>query len=141
MSANGHTTKKYHNLLTCIFNLMYRIYLMYQNLHDTTEFLGKEYAMGPLPSETLLVSMDVTSLYTNIPHEDGIKACEDVWETQPVKNHTAQFLVKLLELQCNNFEFNGKNCLKIQGTAMGTKWLHHIHIYEWVGWKNGCYSQ
>ena len=79
--------------------------------------------MGQLPPETLLVSMDVISLYTNIPHEDGIKACEEVWEARAVKDPPTQILINLLTLvlKCNNFEFNGKHYLQIQGTAMGTK--------------------
>ena len=86
-------------------------------------FLRKQDAMGPLPPETLLVLMDVTSLYTNIPHEDGIKAAEEVWETRTVKDPPTQILIKLLTLvlKCNNFEFNGRHYLQIQGTAMGTK--------------------
>ena len=66
--------------------------------------------------------MDVTSLHKNIPHEDGIKACEEVWETLAVKDPQTQILIKLLSLvlKCNNFELNGKHFLQIQGTAMGT---------------------
>lgn len=30
--------------------------------------------------ETLLVTMYVTSLYTNIPHQEGIEACREFWE-------------------------------------------------------------
>jgi hypothetical protein len=44
------------------------------HLKDTTDYLQKMESMNPLPSGTILVSMDVTSLYTNIPHNDGIEA-------------------------------------------------------------------
>jgi hypothetical protein len=37
-------------------------------------------ALNILPSNTTLVTMDVTSLYTNIPHSDGIEACKEIWE-------------------------------------------------------------
>ena len=33
-----------------------------------------------IPENTTLVTMDVTSLYTNIPHDDGIAACRKIWE-------------------------------------------------------------
>jgi hypothetical protein len=33
----------------------------------------------------LHVSMDVTSLYTNIPHNDGIEACREAWDQRAVK--------------------------------------------------------
>ena len=91
------------------------------NLKDTTDYLRKIQKSGP--PETLLVSLDVTSLYTNIPHEDGIRACKEAWEERPVKDPPTETLVKLLTLilKCNNFEFKGKHYLQVQGTAMGTK--------------------
>ena len=92
-------------------------------LQDTTDYLKKQEALGPIPSHALLVSMNVTSLYTNIPHSDGIKACEEAWEDRDIKDPPTQTLVKLLTLvlKCNNFEFNGQHYLQVQGTAMGTK--------------------
>ena len=92
-------------------------------LQDTTDFLKKQEALGPIPSDALLVSMDVTSLYTNIPHSNGIKACEEAWDERDIKDPPTQTLVKLLTLvlKCNNFEFNGQHYLQVQGTAMGTK--------------------
>ena len=68
-------------------------------------------------------SVDVTSLYTNILHQDGIQACKEVWEERKVKDPPTQTLVKLLTLilKCNNFEFNRKHYFQVQGTATGTK--------------------
>ena len=40
-------------------------------LKDTTDFLNF-IESTKLPKNTFLVSMDVTSLYTNIPHEEGV---------------------------------------------------------------------
>jgi hypothetical protein len=67
--------------------------------------------------------MDVTSLYTNIPHEDGISACKEAWDSRYYKDPPTDTLVELLSLvlKCNNFTFNEKHYLQIQGTAMGTK--------------------
>ena len=39
-------------------------------LKDTTEFL-KPIETTKLPSKCILASIDVSSLYTNIPHDDG----------------------------------------------------------------------
>ena len=73
--------------------------------------------------DALLVSMDVTPLNTNIPHSDGIKACEEAREERDIKDPPTQTLVKLLKLvlKCNSFEFNGQHYLQVQGTAMVTK--------------------
>ena len=119
MSANGHTTEKISEFVG--LHLQPHVHSLSFYLQDTTYFLRKQDAMGPLPPETLLVSMDVTSIYTNIPHEDGIKACEEVWETRTVKDPPTRILIKLLTLvlKCNNFEFNCRHYLQKQGTAMG----------------------
>ena len=42
---------------------------------DTSDFVKKIRDLGTVPSNTLLVTLDVTSLYTNIPNQEGIKAC------------------------------------------------------------------
>ena len=121
VSANGHPTEKISEFVD--LHLQPHVQNLPSYLQDTTDFLRKQDALGPLPPETIPVSMDVTSLYTNIPHQDGIQACEEVWETRTNKDPPTETLIKLLTLvlKCNNFEFNGKHYLQVQGTAMGTK--------------------
>ncbi|XP_060598432.1 uncharacterized protein LOC132752158 [Ruditapes philippinarum] len=62
-------------------------------------------------------------LYTNIPHEDGIAACKEAWDSRIIKNPPTETLIELLVLilKCNNFVFCDKHFLQVQGTAMGTK--------------------
>ena len=119
-------------------NLQSHVQTLPSYLQDTTAFLKKQEALGPIPPDALLVSMDVTSLYTNIPHSDGIKACEEAWEERDIKDPPTQTLVKVLTLvlKCNNFEFNGQYYLQVQGTAMGTKWHQLTQICLWVVLKS-----
>ena len=42
---------------------------------DTTHFLQKLDDLKELPPGSLLVTLDASSLYTNIPHKEGIEAC------------------------------------------------------------------
>ena len=121
VSANGHPTEKISEFVD--LHLQPHVNSLPSYLKDTTDYLRKLQESGPIPPETLLVSLDVTSLYTNIPHEDGIRACKEAWEDRPVKDPPTEILVKLLTLilKCNNFEFKGKHYLQVQGTAMGTK--------------------
>ena len=121
VSANGHPTEKISEFVD--LHLQSHVQTLPSYLQDTTDFLKKQEALGPIPSDALLVSMDVTSLYTNILHSDGIKACEEAWDERDIKDPPTQTLVKLLTLvlKCNNFEFNGQHYLQVQGTAMGTK--------------------
>ena len=44
-------------------------------IRDTKDFLNKIKAIGELPKNAILVTMDVASLYTNIDHDKGTQAC------------------------------------------------------------------
>ena len=71
----------------------------------------------------LLVMVDVSCLYTNIRHDDGISALK-TWMGQNGIEHTkAEFIGSLarLVLTSNYFTFNGKIYLQKQGTVMGTR--------------------
>jgi len=76
--------------------------------------------------------IDVVSLYTNIPHEDGIEAYREAWNTRETMDPPDKSLVDLLTLvlKCNIFEFNGDHYLQVQGTTMGTKMaLSYANIF------------
>ena len=62
----------------------------------------------------MLVSMDVTSLYTNIPQEEGITTVCNAYETFYKNNPPipTRFIREMLQLILN---------LQTHGTAMGTK--------------------
>ena len=42
---------------------------------DTTDFVKQIRKIGQVSKETLLVTFDVLSLYTNIPNHEGMQAC------------------------------------------------------------------
>ena len=65
--------------------------------------------------------MDVTNLYTNIPHHDGMECIKNILSQQVNSTPKNSRLVTLLEfiLKSNNFMFNQDNYLQINGTAMG----------------------
>ena len=75
-----------------------------------------------IPENTTLVTMDVTSLYTYIPHDDGIATCRKIWEQRTVQESPTVCLVEnlTLVLKKNNFTFDGNHYHQINGTAMGT---------------------
>ena len=75
--------------------------------------------------DTILVSMDVTSLYTNIPQEEGITTVCRAYDAfhnnnLPIPTEHLRELLDLI-LKENSFQFNGENYLQANGTAMGTK--------------------
>ena len=79
--------------------------------------------MGKLPVEFYLVTLDVSSLYTNIDIDEGLTVVqEELIKTNRVKP-SRQTLTCLLEkvLRFNNFTFNDEHFIQIKGTAMGTR--------------------
>ena len=72
--------------------------------------------------DSLLVTMDVNSLHTNIPHSDGVEACR-LFLTMYTTDQT--FIVDIpalvdFILKHNPFVFDDKQYLQINGTAILT---------------------
>ena len=76
-----------------------------------------------LPPNAILVTWDVKSLCTNIPHEDGLDALKLTLENNQVPKHKIETILEFskLVLNSNHFKFLGKHYLQKSGTAMGTK--------------------
>ncbi len=95
-------------------------------IQNTPDLICKIKQIPPLPTNTLLVTLDVVSLYINIPCIEALlvaklslkKYRDDTIE--PLKNNDIVRLLSLV-LRCNNFDFNGEHFLQIQGVAMGTR--------------------
>ncbi|KAK3709040.1 hypothetical protein RRG08_054979 [Elysia crispata] len=96
-------------------------------VQDDMDFLRKIHDInktGPLPPDTLLCTMDVSALYTNIPHEEGTDACRIALEegrdqgTKPSPSFICTLIQLILTL--NFFTFHDNTYLQTHGTAMGT---------------------
>ncbi|XP_078370299.1 uncharacterized protein LOC144654063, partial [Oculina patagonica] len=123
VSSNSHPTERISQFVD------YHLKPLVQNtdsfIKDTTHFLNKLKQLGRLPQNALLVTLDVSSLYTNIPHNEGINACRQFLDTRDRNTITVGTekicdLIRMI-LNCNNFTFNDKHYLQIHGTAMGTR--------------------
>ena len=92
-------------------------------IRDTTDFLQKLRELPVLPPESLLVTLDVSSLYTNILHDEGVNVCEEFLNTRTDQSPPTKDLCQLIQLilESNAFIFNGAYYLQLQGTAMGTQ--------------------
>ena len=71
--SNGHPTERISEFVD--FHLKPLVQTLLSFIKDTTHFLLQLQKLGPLPDNTLLVTLDVSSLYPNIPHSEGIDAC------------------------------------------------------------------
>ena len=101
---------------------------------DTTEFLRKLQTHGPITTDTFLVTMDVSALYTSIPHEDGINVATATLDLHAhASSHHIIQLIRFI-LEHNVFTFNGSLYQQLHGTAMGSKFapqyanlfMHHF---------------
>ena len=93
-------------------------------IKDTTDFINF-IERKKLPRNTLLVSMDVTSLYTNIPQEQGMQivcaAYDKFYKSYPpIPTGCLREMPRLI-LEENSFKFTNKLYLQRHGTSMGTK--------------------
>ena len=92
---------------------------------DTTDFINKIENIEALHEGALIGTLDVTSLYTNIPNGEGLAVVAERLEA--VRDSrlmpTNRSLVELLEmvLTMNHISFNGRYFLQKRGTAMGTR--------------------
>ena len=59
---------------------------------DTQDFLKKFEKVKDIPQEILLVTLDVKSLYTNIPNNEGIKAIKESYERYKKKRYLQNLL-------------------------------------------------
>ena len=121
VSSNSHPTERISDFVD--YHLQPLVSKLPSYVKDTNDFLNKLTLINNLPNNTLLVTLDVSSLYTNIPHNDGIYACYHYLNTRSHKTIPSNTLCDLIRmiLTMNNFCFNYNHYLQIHGTAMGTK--------------------
>ena len=103
-------------------------------IKDTTDFLRKLRTVS-FSRNDILVTVDVKSLYTNIPHMDGIAAAKKVLNLRDNKHPHTWLLLKLIHLvlTSNGFSFNNEFYLQTSGTAMGTKMApNYANIFMYI---------
>ena len=76
--------------------------------------------MEKTTDNSILVTMNICSLYTNIPNKEGIEAVETILERKSIGTRIISTFLPLV-LTLNNFVFNSRNYLQIKSWAMGTK--------------------
>ena len=112
--TSGYVDSIFHPLLHNIHSL----------ITDTNYFLTKLNHINHLITpESTMITMDVNTLYTNIPHTDGINVCRSFLNrhtTDPALINDIPILIDCI-LTHNLFKFNNDHYLQIKGTAMGTK--------------------
>ena len=123
VSSNSHPTERISQFVD--HHLKPLVQTTQSFIKDTTHFLSKLEQLEQFPANSLLVTLEVSSLYTNIPHNEGISACRHFLDTRDRNSSTVgtEILCDLIRmiLTMNNFTFNDRHYLQIHGTAMGTR--------------------
>ena len=91
-------------------------------IQDTTDFINKLWSLPPLAAGSLLINSDASSLYTNIPHKEGVKASEEALNSRElIEPPTADLCQLILFIfSFNSFNFNQKYYPEMHGTVVGT---------------------
>ena len=102
---------------------------------DTPDFLSKLRQVKVKP-DTLLITLDVESMYTNINNVGGLKAVKEAFDNNPDPKRPDEQVLELLKLSLenNDFDFNGDTFLQVSGTAMGKKFAPayaNIFMAKW----------
>ena len=120
ISACGGPTEKISSFVDSILKPF--VTALPSHVKDTTHFLNLIHDLH-LPTNHTLMTIDVSSLYTNIPHNEGLEACKELLLTRTVEDPPTKFVVTLIRfiLTLNYFEFNDTVYHQVSGTAMGTK--------------------
>ncbi|XP_060071249.1 uncharacterized protein LOC132551153 [Ylistrum balloti] len=93
-------------------------------LKDSNDFLRRIINLGQLQTGSILCTADVSSLYTSIPHTEGIRAVKLALDGRgPQAQPSTWILLRMIALILTNncFRFNTDYYLQKLGTAMGTK--------------------
>ena len=96
-------------------------------IRDSKHFLQLLESLSPLPENTILVTADVTSLYTNIPLEEDLESVlhymklhSNALPPDAPSPHTIGILFQTI-LKNNKLSFTDKHFLQLVVTVMGTK--------------------
>ena len=101
------------------FNLQLR---KYPHTSKTQDFLNKLEKVKDIPQQSLLVTLDVESLQTNIPNNEGIKVVKEPYEKYKEKAVSTKVILTFysLTLTLNNFVFSCTHYLQTMGCDIDT---------------------
>lgn len=100
-------------------------------LRDTTDFIAQVEGLDFNKDTQLLVSFDVTSLYTQIPQEEALQVIELYLEKRQRPHQVpTSFIVQLAEIALKNncFKFEQQFFVQIKGSAMGCPFAPEMAI-------------
>ena len=105
------------------------------HLSDSYELIAKLSCVS-INSNTVFCTLDVRSLYTNIPIEEGLRRVRRAFARYPSTDRPDKEILELLRLSLttNDFQFEDSSWLQISGVAMGKAFggaFANIYMGDW----------
>ena len=142
VSGSWWPTEKISQLVDHFIGLLVSLSKSY--IRDSTHLINilNEFIVQP---GMLLYILDNTSLYTNIPHNEGIQSIKEMLAIHKPPNSLLQnsYSFELLEvvLTNNHFELNGKHYHQVSGTVMDTKLApSYANLFMTKFWEKYVYT-
>ena len=138
VSGNGCPTERISEFIDFFLQPLIKCIPSY--IKDTTHFLQCLMRIGNLPPGSILGTLDVASLYTNIPNKEGMEAADTALQAglgsnpHPLNSSLINLLEKVLKR--NILNFNEPHFLQVGGTAMGT---NPMPTPLWVGMRTSIF--
>ena len=100
--------------------------------YHTVHILCRKEVKRKVPRNAIQVSMDLTSLNTNIPQEEGINTVYRAYEAfykndTPIPTNSLRGLLRLI-LQENSFQFNGRNSWYCNDNKSSSIFCQHLYV-------------
>ena len=110
-------------------------------IKNTEDFISKIKNV-PIPENSLLITLDVESMYTNINNIDGIAAVEETFSDE-IDTPMFHYIKELLQIVLNNndFEFNGQKYLQKSGVSMGIRFAPSFADIFMAKWENDAFQK
>ena len=105
-------------------------------IKDTNDFPLKLQHLDDLSFERLLVTLDVISLYTNIPHQEGLDACRVILNKREVLDPPTEETVNLKHQLFSRGIISSTVCIICRNRELwwGPVWSHLMQISLWQVW-------
>jgi hypothetical protein len=105
---------------------------------SNTDHLLHTISSHKITTNSLLFTLDVASLYTNIPITEGLETIKNFFTIFPNPNRPDKEILKLLSISLlrNDFFFNGEFFRQIKGVAMGKQYAPNFANLYMSQWEN-----
>lgn len=108
-------------------------------IRNTSDFITKV-ENKPVPENALLISLDVTSLYTNIPVDEARDVVQFYLEKETYKGTPVQFILQLVDLllEKNYFKYENYFFFQTKGVSVGSSFSPSLAILFMAQLEDKC---